>query len=49
MHFGVVGVSFVNLADLGVRNVVRVSQVGDLPNNDSVMLPGVEESVCMRI
>ena len=49
MHFGVVGVSFVNLADLGVRNVVGMGQVGDLPDNHSVMLPGVEESVCMRI
>ena len=49
MHFGVVGVSFVNLADLRVRNVVRMSQVGNLPNNNSVVLAGVEESVCMRI
>ena len=49
MHFGVVGVSFVHLADLGVRNVVGVGQVGDLPDNDSVVLAGVEESICMRV
>ena len=38
-----------HLADLRVRNVVAMRQMGYLTDDYSIMLPRVEDSVCVRV